>query len=709
MSDPPDRRLAAILFTDIVGYSALMAADEARGLRVRERHRALVRPVVESYRGDPIEVRGDECLSVFPSVLDGVRCALALLEEVDREPDLDLHLGIHVGDVVRVGDEVSGDGVNVARRLCALTEGGGLCVSSEVWQAVRNQPGVEAKALGARELKNVGRVEVYALGKPGRVRPSALRRSPEAGRRRRAGRVAGVVALVALAVAGLWARRDDVPPPREPVRSIAVLPLENLTGDPDQEYFVDGMTEALIMSVARISSLRVTSRTTVLQYKDTTRSLKEIARELGVDALIEGSILRDGDRVRITAQLIDARGGRDEHLWAESFDRELGDLLGMQSEVAQGVARQVEAQLTPRQVEKLSIRRPVLPEAQEAYLKGIYFANKHTAPAALRARAHFEDAMRLDPEYALGYAGLADTLSCSPMHTWVIAGDGDDAVPRAVMGLAWDLAQRAIELDADLPEAQTALGLVRLFRGWDWDGALEAMDKAVEINPSYEFARRARGLAYAYLGRLDDAKRDIDRALEVDPLNAQVAHMAGQIYEFRGENERAVDLYREATALDAGNPNGRHLLGLHQCKTGALEEGVALLEEAREISLDDPLVVGDLGWCYATIGRAEDGRLLLAELQARAAAEWVSPVALARIHVGLGENERALAELERAYEEGAYRILELGVEDRWDPIRQEARFQELLRRVGLQGRKQTGYPGLHRGRSREGMSGRETA
>jgi tetratricopeptide (TPR) repeat protein len=441
------------------------------------------------------------------------------------------------------------------------------------------------------------------------------------------------------------------------------------------------MTDALITGLANISSLRVTSRTTVLRYKGTTRPLPEIARELGVSALIEGNVLRDGDRVRITVQLIDARS--DEHLWAEHFDRDLRDVLSLFSDVAQRVAHQVEARLTPEEVRRLAGRRPVVPEAQDAYLKGIYFANKHTPVAALRARGHFEDAMRIDPEYPLGYAGLADTLSCSPMHTWVIAGEGEDGVPKAVMGLAWDLAHRAIELDPDLPEAQTALGLVRIFHDWDWDGALEALDTAVALSPSYEFARRARALVYAYVGRLDDAKLDIDYALRLDPLNAQVAHMAGQIYEYRDETERAVELYQEATALDASNPTGGHLLGRFRCSSGAVDEGLALLEEARRISHDDPLVVGDLGWCHATSGRAKEARALLAELQMRAATEWVSPIALARIHIGLGESDEALGELERAYRQRAYRIEELGLDRRWDPIRGELRFRELVRKVGL--------------------------
>ncbi len=468
---------------------------------------------------------------------------------------------------------------------------------------------------------------------------------------------------------------------RASIRSIAVLPLENLTGDPTQAYFVEGMTEALIMGLARISSLQVTSRTTMLQYTDTTLSLPEIALELGVDALVEGSIMIDGHRVRITVQLIDARN--DQHLWAEQFDRDLGDVFNLQSEVARNVARRVEARLSARETEMLADAGPVDPRAQDAYLKGIYFANKHTPAGALRARRHFEEAMRLDPEYPHGYAGLADTLACSPMHTWAIAGEGEDATPIAVMDLAWELANRAVELDADLPEAQTALGLVRLYRNWDWDGAFEALDFAVDISPSYEFARRGRGFTLASYGELDDAIRDADHALLIDPLNAQVVHMAGQIYEWSGNLERAEELYREATAVDSANPNGRHALGILLCKSGVVEQGIALLEESLQISAGDPLIAGDLGWCFATAGRSDDARSLLADLTERSALEWVSPIARARVHIGLGENDEALAELERAYKERAYGVVTLDVESIWDPIRASPRFQALRRAVGL--------------------------
>jgi tetratricopeptide (TPR) repeat protein len=269
------------------------------------------------------------------------------------------------------------------------------------------------------------------------------------------------------------------------------------------------------------------------------------------------------------------------------------------------------------------------------------------------------------------------------MHTWVVAAEGDEVFPTAVMERAEGLARRAIELDANLPEAQTALGLVRVFKDWNWDEAMASLDFAVELNPSFEFARRARALALASLGRLDEAQLDIDVAMKVDPLNAMVAHTAGDIHRWRGETGRAVALYREAIELDAGNPLGRKSLGLWQCRSGEAEEGLRLLREARAISQNDPLVVSDIGYCLAISGRRDDARALLAELQLRSTGEWVSAVALARIHVALGDHDATLTQLERATEQRAYRLVELGLDDRWDPIRSDPRFREIVRQVGI--------------------------
>ena len=302
---PTERRLAAIMFTDIVGYTALMAESEAKGLRVRERHRALVRPVVEQYHGESIEARGDESLSTFPTALDAVNCALAIEAAARDEAELKLHLGIHLGDVVVQDGEVSGDGVNIASRICALSEGGGICVSDEVQHSIQNQENVEAHSLGEHELKNVPRpVGVFSI--TGVAAPPRFIAAVQPARSPRTARwaFAGVVALFLGALGAWWLTGRA--PDAGPVRSIAVLPFDNLSGDPEQEYFADGMTEALIANLARVRGLRVISRTSTMAYRNSGKTLPQIARELDVDAVVEGSVLRAGERVRITAQLIQA-------------------------------------------------------------------------------------------------------------------------------------------------------------------------------------------------------------------------------------------------------------------------------------------------------------------------------------------------------------------------------------------------------------------
>jgi TolB-like protein len=354
-----ERRLAAIMFVDIVGYTALMAEREANGLRARERHRALVRPLVEKYHGEAIEARGDESLAVFPTALDAVNCALAIEEALAGGGEHRVHIGIHMGDLVVERGEVSGDAVNIAARIRSFAESG-VCVSGEVYHSVRNQPNIEARPLGEQELRNVGRpVALFA------IRGAAAAPSATPTRRAPAGE-------------------------RGPIRSLAVLPLENLSGDPNQEYFADGMTETLIGDLGNLRALRVISRTSVMQYKGVRKPLPEIAAELGVDALLEGTVIREGDCVRITAQLIDGR--TDAHLWSERYDRDLRGILDLQSEVARAVARRIELELTPAEAARLASRQRVDPAAHDTLLRGIHRVGRVTIESTRKAIASFERA-----------------------------------------------------------------------------------------------------------------------------------------------------------------------------------------------------------------------------------------------------------------------------------------------------------------------------
>jgi TolB-like protein len=398
------------MFTDIVGYTALMAESEERGLRARSRHRELVRPLVERFRGDSIEARGDESLSLFPSALDAVNCALAIADAVEEESDLRLHVGIHLGDVVLEAGEVSGDGVNIARRICSLTEGGGICLSEEVYQAIRNRPEIEATSLGERELRNVGRpVRVYALDR-GRTAEATRERSTQSALRAVPGfrTVLGWATAVLVLLAGFgawWWSAEGTSP--GPIRSLAVLPLDNLSGDPEQEYFADGMTEALIGDIAGLGSLRVISRTSVMRYKGVRRSLPDIARELNVDAIVEGSVMWAGDAVRITAQLIDARS--DSHLWAGSYERELRDILALQKQVAQSVTQGIRQELSdsPPIFAQRDTARPVDDQAYTAFLQGGLLLQRLTAEDHRRGVQYLEEAVVKDPTFAPAWGALA--------------------------------------------------------------------------------------------------------------------------------------------------------------------------------------------------------------------------------------------------------------------------------------------------------------
>ncbi len=666
------------MFTDIVGYTAVMGRDEAAGRRVRERNRQVVGSMVERYGGELVDENGDELVLCFASALDAVNCALQLQNDLKDDDELSLRAGIHLGDVVFQGGRVYGDGVNIAARVREHADPGGTCVSAEVWQTVRNHPTVVSTPLGERQLKNVDRpVELYAVSGTA-LPPESTRRLTRAPRRRLWLPAAAI--LILLAVLGWWLAGTS--PELTPIRSIAVLPLEDLSIDSDQGYFADGMTDALIANLARGSTLKVISRTSVMQYRGTRKPIREIGNELNVDALIEGTVIQDGGRVRVTAQLIDARS--DHHLWAEQYDRELEDVLVLQSEIAAAIVNQIHEELTPQLERSLSSSgRRIVPAAHDAYLKGRYFADKHTPSAALRSRTHFEEAMRIDPEYPLGYAGLADALSCSPMHTWVVPAEGSEAVPFAVMNEAHELATSALNLDSDLPESLTALGLASIFRDKDWAEGERLIERAIEINPSFEFAHRARGLVLALQGELDEALRAILTARELDPFSSGVASLAGIIHAWSGDIDTAMELWHEATELDAGHPVGLQQSGLALCRRGRVDEGLDRLERSREISENDPLVIGDIGYCYAVAGRPDEAREILQELEARSTSDWVSPVALAQIRMALDDRDGALDELDRAQRLGSYRILEIGADDRWDPVRDDPRFQTLLRQLGL--------------------------
>ena len=404
MQPSVERKLAAIMFTDIVGYTALMGESEEKGREVRKRHARRLRPLVDRYRGEWVQDVGDETLTWFQSAVDAVNCALAIQAALKDDPLLSIRIGIHLGDVVFEAGSIHGDGVNVAARVRPLAEPGGICVSGEVHRSIKNQTNIVTRSLGEQALKNVDRpVEVFAISGTAAASTPSARERPESGRRA----PWAIAALVVIAIGvGWWL--DRAAPSRSSIASIAVLPLENLSGDPEQEYFSDGMTEALIDNLAKLRSLSVTSRTSVMQYKGARLPLPEIARSLGVDAVVEGTVLRVAGVVRITAQLIDAR--HDRHLWSASYERQLRDVLAIQADVARDIARQIGRELAPAGASSASAP-PVDPQAYEEFLKGMHFFAWTTPEGYKKAKLHLERAIEIAPDFAPAYAVLAAAYS----------------------------------------------------------------------------------------------------------------------------------------------------------------------------------------------------------------------------------------------------------------------------------------------------------
>ena len=489
-----------------------------------------------------------------------------------------------------------------------------------------------------------------------------------------------VVAAVVLGfdVAGLRDRlltivgaRHGVPLPR--IESLAVLPLANLSGDPEQEYFCDGMTEELITNLGKISALRVISRTSVMRYKKTDKPLPQIARELGVEGIVEGSVLRVGDRVRITAQLIQAE--QERHLWAESYERDLRDILALQSEVARAIASEIKVKLTPQEETRLASARPVNPEAFEAYLRGRYFWNKRTEEGLKKGIEFFGQALEKDPGYALAYTGLADCYNLLANFDFLPLKEG---FPKAK-----EAATKALELDETLAEGHASLGYFKENHEWDWPGAEREYKRAIELNPNYATAHQWYSEHLAVAGRQDAATVEIKRAQQLDPLSLIINTVAGIELHWARRYDQAFEQLRRALEMDPNFALAHYWLGQTYEQKGQWESAIAEHQKGRAALGGGGFALASLGHAYAAAGKRDDARRILTDLNQLRKAAYVSPYAIGVIHVALGERAQALQWLQRAYEDRDVRMVEIRVDPRLDPLRSDPRFQDLLRRMNF--------------------------
>jgi TolB-like protein/Flp pilus assembly protein TadD len=512
--------------------------------------------------------------------------------------------------------------------------------------------------------------------------------------------------------AALEAIESDSSPARRPtptarapaIRSVAVLPLENLSGSPEQEYFADGLTESLITALAKMGGLRVISRTSTMRYKHTQKMLPQIARELNVDAIVEGSVRRDGDRVRITAELIEGR--TDEHLWTESYDRDLRDILSLQSQVAMAIAREIRARLHPPgeppafapdfssrnsaldpslldtveiEPERFESSASVNPRAFDLYLKGRYHWNNQVTDEDFRkAVEYYQRAIEIDPQSALTYAGLA--------HCLLLMGTGEYGLkaPAEIMPKAKEAALRALSIDESNAEAHLSLAMVKFRFDWAWEDAEREFKRALELNHGYSGAHCWYSTYLAVSGRFDEALVEAKYARQLSPLSPVMHLSLGLLLYASGQNEEAIEQLRETETMDAKLPLPHLVLGLTFARKGKFDEAIAEFKKALAVAGARPPWSGYLGQVYALAGRTEDAVEILHELHAASKRRYVPPTAFVMVYAGLGMIDDAFHWLEKAVEERDGLLIYLKVGSVFDRLRSDPRFPEIVKRVGLQ-------------------------
>jgi TolB-like protein/Flp pilus assembly protein TadD len=456
------------------------------------------------------------------------------------------------------------------------------------------------------------------------------------------------------------------------IQSLAVLPLENLSRDPEQEYFVDGLTEALINNLAKISALRVTSRTTVMHYKGTHQPLSEIARELRVDGVVEGTVIRSGERVRISVQLINAH--TDTHVWADSYDRDLRDILALQSEVARAIAGEVRVKVSPQEQTQLAQTRTVDPQAYEAYLKGRYHWNKRTGEAMKQGLECFRKAIEVDSTYAAAHAGVAD--SAAVLGWWGFASAEHSFVR------AKEAARTALSIDATLAEAHASLGFSLMHYDFDFPAAGAALRRALEINPRYATGAQWYGILLYSTGRFEEGLAELKRAIQLDPLSLIVGWTYAHFLFFAGRYDDAIEEGRKILALHPNSGQGRQVQGIAWAAKGAHDTAIGELTEAR-LSGCNPNYLGSLGFGYAAAGQWENALGVAKELQGLFPTPYPIAYWMAMIYANLEEKDEAFRWLEKAYAERGAQMVYLAIDRRFDKLRPDPHFQDLLRRMNF--------------------------
>ncbi|MBI3417508.1 MAG: tetratricopeptide repeat protein, partial [Verrucomicrobia bacterium] len=697
---PPEnteqRKLAAIMFTDMVGYSALAQRNEALALELLEEHRRLVRPIFARHGGREIKTIGDAFMVEFASPVEAARCAIAMQQILHEhntsatpERQLRIRIGLHLGDVVHRDGDVYGDGVNIAARIEPLAEPGGICLTQQVFDQIHNKIPEPLRKLGQGELNNIQMpVNIYRVVLPWEARCSpALERMRFRLRQKKVPALA--VAMVALALAGvIWATmhriravtRADHSPPAVPeaelettnrLNRLVVLALKNLSGDSNQQYFAEGITDVLSTELGGIRPLKVRFISAADRVAFAAKPVSEIARALKVDAVVRGSVQTDGKRAIIAVQLIDA--ATENTVLSTNFNRDLSEGLKLQIEVAQAVAREVVASLAPEQHARLANARRVNPEAYLEYFRGRLFWSKRGKEDLEKALEHFQKAISIDATYAEAWSGVADAYSALGYRGFL---SPKDTFPKAE-----DAAKQALAKDPNLAEVHTSLGLVQV-NAHDWQGAEKSFQQALKLNPSYAHAAHWYSHLLVAQGRMAESLQQSLTALDLAPVDMPINNHLVWHYLMAGNYEQARVQGEVTRNLGESLPLAHFFLGSAYRYLGRYEDAIRELSFAA--SRGSVEVEGELGFTYARAGNRAEARKILERFQQRSRnGEYVAPFFVALVYTGLGDRAAALDWLEKAAEDKSAWLIYLKVEPMLESPRNDPRFRVLLKQWNL--------------------------
>jgi pentatricopeptide repeat protein len=679
-----DRRLAAVLFVDVAGYTSLAAKREDEALRLVDLFQSITRDVIDRYHGRLVKFLGDGALIVFSSTDRAARTALKIVSDFEEQSQsigipARAHAGLHLGEIVTTADgDAYGDGVNFASRLQTVAQPGQVVASEYVWLQLRRRDDFEVESLGDRKLKDIGEaIAIYgvtlsegaSLEEPQpTVQAAAPMPTAEVTRPRaprwlnwRGGLAAAVVVLALVLVTWVVDRESEpsaagdstvsTAPVAQIDRSIAVLPFQNMSAEQENEYFSDGITDDILTAISKIDDLRVISRTSTMQYKNTDKDLIQIGEELDVATILEGSVRRQGDRVRITAQLVNAE--TDDHMWAETYDRNLTDIFEIQTEIAEEIAAALQATLTRAEVEAIAAGRTGNLTAYDLYLKGrdYLWDSVETMGRATQgidtAVDLFNQALVIDPEYARAYAGLGQAYVFRSFFTEASWGDSARVV-----------SQKAIELDPNLADGHYALGF-ELFQAGDYEGAVVKARRALELNPNYALATDGLAHSLYQLGRLDEALVAAKRTVALEPTDGRAYEMVGTIYIDLMDYAESERWLRRGLTIEPDNGSSHALIGVLQLLQGDLERAAEEIELGRSL---EPLS-SEVMFAQARLdlerGNYEGARPLIETFVVGLAPELQPLAYLGFVHLKLGNDDEA-QELLREAESRARTQIEAG-------------------------------------------------